>query len=67
MIKLGWVTDDSAHAKEKLTKWADWEYNMFLLNIYMLHRGQPPTASLPPPPPQTHTRTTSGGRQTGLI
>lgn len=49
MIKLGWMTDDSAHGKEKLTKWADWEYNMFLLNIYKFHRGRHP----PPPPPTT--------------
>lgn len=39
MIKLGWMTDDSAHREEKLTKWADWEYNMCLLNIYIFHRG----------------------------
>lgn len=36
------MTDDSAHSEEKLTKRADWEYNMCLLNIYMFHRGHPP-------------------------
>lgn len=41
MIKLGWMTDDSACSVEKLTEWADWEYNMCLLNIYMFHRGHP--------------------------
>lgn len=35
------MTDDSAHSEEKLTKRADWEYNMCLLNIYMFHRGHP--------------------------
>lgn len=39
MIKLAWMTDDSARREEKLTKWADGEYNMCLLNIYVFHRG----------------------------
>lgn len=46
MIKLGWMTDDSACSVEKLTEWADWEYNMYLLNIYMFHRGRPPADAL---------------------
>lgn len=41
MIKLGWMTDDSARSVEKLTERADWEYNMCLLNIYTLRRGHP--------------------------
>lgn len=41
MIKLEWMTDDSARRVEKLTEWADWEYDMGLLNIYMFHRGHP--------------------------
>lgn len=46
MIKLGWMTDDSAHSVEKLTEWADWEYDVYLLNIYMSHWGSPPTEAL---------------------
>lgn len=41
MIKLGWMTDDSARRVEELTEWADWEYDMCLLNIYTFHRGHP--------------------------
>lgn len=46
MIKLGWMTDDSARSVEKLTEWADWEYDMYLLNIYTLHQGPPPADAL---------------------
>lgn len=46
MIKLGWMTDDSARGVEKLTEWADWEYDMYLLNIYTSHGGSPLTKAL---------------------
>lgn len=49
MIKLGWMTDDSARSVEKLTEWPDWEYDMYLLNIYTFHNSTRP--STPPQPP----------------
>lgn len=56
MIKLGWMTDDSARSVEKLTEWPDWEYDMLatfwificstMVTAHTLHPQQTHSANL---------------------